>query len=308
MSYLQALAVFIAVAEEKSFSAAAKKLSLTQPTISFHIEGMERKFGCPLFIRTRRGSELTLYGRTLYENTRNVQELLDRTERKIRDLCHGVAGQVTIGAGTIPGEYILPPLLAAFLRDHPGVSVNLVSGDSRSIYNLWQSEKVPLCVVGFRPPEIDDARQIWSDELVPVISCRMICQLPLQFSPQDLCRYPLVLRQESSSSRSSVEQALKVFGIQLSDCNVALQVSGNEALKRAVLAGAGIGFVSRRVVESELNAGTLAILPIEGLSITRRFYALRHGNQEFPAAEALWEYLVTMAEAEMAVRADTANN
>lgn len=139
MSYLQALDVFIAVAEEHSFSAAAKKLSLSQPTVSFHIDSMERKFGCPLFVRTRRGAELTVYGRTLYDNTRNVQELLARTERKIRDLRQGVSGKITIGAGTIPGEYILPSLLALFLQQHPGVSVNLISADSQSIYQIGRA-------------------------------------------------------------------------------------------------------------------------------------------------------------------------
>ena len=298
MSYFQALAVFIAVAEEKSFSAAAKKLSLTQPTVSFHIDGMEKKFGCPLFVRSRRGAELTVYGRTLYENTRNVQELLDRTERKLRDLCQGVAGQVTMGTGTIPGEYILPPLLAQFLRDHPGVSVKLISGDSRSIYNLWKEGKVPLCVLGFLPPDAEGARRVWADELVPVASCRMLPELPELFSPADLGRYPLVLRHESSSSRSSVDQALRTYGIEPADCNVVLEVSGNEALKRAVAAGAGIGLISRRAIENEIASGALVVVKSKGLSITRHFYALHHKNQELPVAEALWNYLLAAAAAE----------
>jgi len=170
MIYLQALAVFLAVAEERSFSAAAKKLSLTQPTVSFHIDGMEKKFGCSLFVRTRRGADLTVYGRTLYENTRNIQDLLDRTERKIRDLCQGVAGHVSIGAGTVPGEYILPVLLAQFLRDHPTVCVNLIADDSQSIYQLWQEGKIPICIIGFCPIDQPQAVKVWSDEIVPVIA------------------------------------------------------------------------------------------------------------------------------------------
>jgi DNA-binding transcriptional LysR family regulator len=292
MSYLQALAVFIAVAEEKSFSAAAKKLSLTQPTVSFHIDGMERKFGCPLFVRTRRGAELTVYGRTLYDNTRDVQELLDRTERRIQDLCRGVAGQISIGAGTIPGEYILPPLLAAFLRDHPGVSINLVSGDSRSIYEQWQSGILPICVVGFLPP-VDGAQTVWSDELVAVAAGRLRETMPRQLAPQELSRYSLVMRHASSSSRTAVAQALRQLGIQLEKCRVTLEVSGNEALKRAVQAGAGIGFISRRAVEAELAAGSIATVNIEGLSITRNFYALQRPNQELPLVTTLWTYLLT---------------
>ena len=295
MSYLQALAVFIAVAEEKSFSAAAKKLSLTQPTVSFHIDSIERKFGCPLFTRTRRGAELTVYGRTLYENTRNVQELLDRTERKIKDLCRGVAGQVTIGAGTIPGEYILPPLLAVFLQEHPGVSVNLISGDSQSIFQSWQEGRVSICVLGFLPPGISDVQIVWTDEIIPVSLPQMhLAGLP--WSPQELCRCPMIVRHESSSSMGTVWRSLHELGVSRESCNIVLQVSGNEALKKAVQAGVGIGFVSRRVVERELAEGSLVQVPIQGLQIKRHFYALCDTQALMPVGLALWQYLVSQRE------------
>ena len=295
MSYLQALAVFIAVAEEKSFSAAAKKLSLTQPTVSFHIDGMERKFGCPLFVRTRRGAELTVYGRTLYENTRTVQELLDRTERKIKDLCRGVAGEVTIGAGTIPGEYILPPLLAVFLREHPGVSINLISGDSQSIFQSWQEGRMSICVLGFLPPGISNAEIVWTDEIIPVASPQMhLAGFP--WLPQELCQYPMVVRHESSSSMESVWRSLCNLGVSRESCNIVLQVSGNEALKKAVQAGAGIGFVSRRAVERELVEGTLVQVPVEGLQSKRNFYALCDTQAQMPVSLALWQHLVSQWE------------
>ena len=293
MSYLQALAVFIAVAEEQSFSAAAKKLLLAQPTVSFHIDGLERKLGCSLFVRTRRGAELTIYGKILYDNTRHVQDLIDRTERKIKDICRGEAGQITLGAGTIPGEYILPPLLAIFLSSRPGVSINLVSNDSRSIFALWQAGELPLCVIGFLPPGITNAYRVWTDEIIPVTSREKSCEFPKNILPAELYKYPLVMRHGTSSSRSSVNHALQNLSIILDECRVVMQVSGNEALKSAVLAGAGIGFVSRRAVEGELRAGNLVSLSIEGLSITRNFYALRQDDFELPVAEELWNFLLS---------------
>ena len=291
MTNLQALAVFIAVAEEHSFSAAAKKLSLTQPTVSFHIDSIERKFGCPLFVRTRRGAELTVYGRTLYENTRNVQDLLERTERKIRDLCAGVSGQVAIGAGTIPGEYILPPLLAQFLRQRPGVSVNLVSADSQSIYKMWQDGKLPICVIGFLPRELPTAQRLWTDEIIPVAAKQMeISTAP--WAPEDFRRFPLIVRHASSASMSTVRQAFERLGILLAECNIVLQVTGNEALKAAVQAGGGIGFISRQAVAKELAEGSLVEIPVTELNIRRNFYALRNEDNEMPATRILWEALL----------------
>jgi len=72
-------------------------------------------------------------------------------------------------------------------------------------------------------------------------------------------------------------------------------VSGNEALKRAVLAGAGIGFISRRAVENELHSGLLIQIRVEGLAIIRNFFALRHSIEELPLIGALWDYLVVGA-------------
>ena len=297
MSYLQALDVFFAVAEARSFSAAAKKLSLSQPTVSFHIESMERKLGCPLFVRSRRGAELTVYGQTLYDNTRNVQDLLERTERKIRDLCQGVSGKITLGAGTIPGEYILPQLLAKFLHLHPGVSINLVSEDSQSIYQMWRDGKLSICVIGFLPDEAPSVHRLWTDEIIPVAAKQMdLSSVP--WTTGDFRRFPLVIRQASSASVSTVQQALASRGVSLQECQVVLQVSGNEALKCAVQAGAGIGFISRRAVVKELNEGSLVQVPVADLQIRRDFYALLNAGLEMPATLALWEYLLTQREIE----------
>ena len=168
----------------------------------------------------------------------------------------------------------------------------LLHGDNRICSEIVYYRK------GTIDPDTGEARRVWADELVPVASCRMLSELPELFSPADLGRYPLVLRHESSSSRSSVDQALRTYGIEPADCNVVLEVSGNEALKRAVAAGAGIGFISRRAIENELASGALVVVKSKGLSITRHFYALHHKNQELPVAEALWNYLLAAAAAE----------
>lgn len=295
MSYLQAWEVFIAVAEEKSFTAAAKKLALSQPTISFHIDGLEKKMGCSLFVRTRRGVELTLYGKALYADTGCVKDILARAESKVRELRLGASGHITIGAGTIPGEYLLPSVLADFLSRHSGVTVSLISADSQSVFRLWQDGKIPACVIGFLPQGVEDVHKIWSDEIIPVASPRMDCSRQLN-SPLSLCRYPLIFRHDGSASMSSVWQALKAAGISADDCHVVLRVTGNEALKNAVKAGAGVGFISKLAVENELAEGALVQIQVEGLCIQRDFYALFDQALEMPAAAALREFLLSQIE------------
>jgi DNA-binding transcriptional LysR family regulator len=92
---------------------------------------------------------------------------------------------------------------------------------------------------------------------------------------------------------SAVRGALNSLGILLDECNVVLQVSGNEALKTAVKVGAGIGFVSRQAVMKELAEGSLVQVPVTELQIKRDFYALLNEGLEMPVTLALWEYLLT---------------
>lgn len=296
MSYFQSLAVFLTVVEEKSFSAAAKKLSLTQPTVSFHIDSMEKRLGCSLFVRTRRGVELTVYGKTLYENTAGVKVLLERTERKIQDLRRGVAGTVRIGAGTIPGEYILPGLLACFQREHPNVSIQLNSGDSQSIYREYLAGKIPICVIGFCPDNQSGAIGLWNDEIIPVAAANLAAQFSDPVRPEELLGWPQVVRNTESASRLAVQTALAKLGIELGQSGVFFQVASNEAMKRALQAGAGIGFMSRRAVEVEVRSGLLQPLNVEGLKITRRFFALKNDDLPLTVVDAVWQYLLQSAE------------
>lgn len=291
MSYLQAWAVFIAVAEEQSFSSAAKKLSLSQPTISFHIDSLEKQLECPLFTRTRKGVSLTAYGVALYESTCGIKQVLDTAERKLFEMRRGARGKVTVGAGTIPGEYILPSIIAAFLKERSGVSVSLISADSQSIFELWKEGKIPICVIGFLPQGIADAHMLWTDEIIPVASPEMHLQAgPL--TPKEFCRLPLIFRHESSASMATVRMAFADSGISAGECNIVLQVSGNEALKAAVQAGAGIGFVSKWAVARELVEGNLMQVYIEGLQIKRNFYALLNTEMAMPVILDLWKYLI----------------
>ena len=84
MSFWQSLSVFGAVVEEGSFSGAAKKLDLTQPTVSFHIDNLEKNFGCPLFQRTSRGVTLTVYGDTLRNYTSKINVQLEEAHNHIK--------------------------------------------------------------------------------------------------------------------------------------------------------------------------------------------------------------------------------
>lgn len=292
MAHWQSLSVFIAVAEEGSFSGAAKRLDLTQPTVSFHIDNLEKDLGCQLVQRTAKGTALTAYGQFLYANTHKASDLLAATERQLQAMVAGAAGLLTLGASTIPAEYILPGLIAAFQRSHPGLRCTLRTGDSRSILAAFAAGDVPIAVLGNRPPADLDPRPLWQDELVLVAHPAVRAALGPAPSLAEALSLPLVARSLASGSMQAVLAALAARGIAADNLTINFEVGGNEALKAAILSQAGPGFISRWAVAGELAAGSLAVIPLPGVTIHRQFYAVAHPPLIPTCLQLFWEYLL----------------
>jgi DNA-binding transcriptional LysR family regulator len=292
MSHWQSLSVFLAVAEEGSFSGAAKKLNLTQPTVSFHIDNLERRLGCPLVDRTTRGTSLTVYGELLYANTRKADDMLRAAESQLRAMIAGAAGRITIGASTIPAEYILPALAASFLQSHPGVEVDLRTGDSQTMLEAFDGGDLPIAVVGARPGGNYEAYPLWQDELVLVAHPALAARLSPAPSAEEILALPLVARGKTSGSMRAVNEALADHGIDPGRLRIAFRVGGNEALKAAVVSRAGAGFISRWAVKEELAAGHLTVIDLPPLRIVRSFYAVSRPPLVPECVRLFWEYLL----------------
>jgi len=291
MSYLHSLSVFSTVAEEKSFSAAAKKLGLTQPTVSFHIDNLEKKFGCPLFTRTAKGVILTIYGDKLYTNTQKIHNIAAETENHIKTLVAGNAGEINIGASTIPGEYILPNIIIDFLKLYPDIKFSITTGDSATILSAFKQGKFPLAIVGSKPDDSLTSEAIWHDQLILACHSEIAAKLGQNPTITEILALPFILRETSSGTRDTAWTALVKQGIMLDRINIVLQVSGNQALKTAILGQAGIGFISAWAIQEELADGRLLSIPLPGIELSRTFYTVRDMTLASPCVEAFWRFL-----------------
>lgn len=296
MPYLQSLPVFFAVAEEGSFSAAAKKLSLTQPTVSFHIDNLEKKLGCPLFTRTVKGVTLTVYGETLYNSTHKIDAIMHETQNQIQAMVQGDAGHIVLGASTIPAEYILPPLLGHFLQQHPGVKITVRSSNSGTVLNNHARSEYSIAIVGRRPPDNFPYLPLWHDELLLMAPPSMREKLPRHPDLSMLKDIPMITREASSGTRKVLADALHAHGIELEQCNILLEVSGNEALKSAVLSGLGMAFMSRWSVQKELANESLINIPLPDLIIKRQFYGSVKMSVLPACVGQLWNFILSHAQ------------
>lgn len=292
MAYLQSLPVFFAVVEEGSFSAAAKKLKLTQPTISFHIDNLEKKLGCPLFTRTAKGVSLTIYGEKLYHSTHRIEAIMQETYNEIWSMVQGNTGHIMLGASTIPAEYILPTLLGQFLHAHPRIKISLKSNDSETILSAFLNNEFSIAIIGREPPAYLQAIPIWHDELLLVAHPDIARQLPASLDLSLIKEVPLIIRENTSATRKTLVNALACQDMSLDQCNVVLEVSGNEALKSVVLSQLGIAFISRWAVQRELQTGSLAAIALPHLELKRQFYALSKQPLLPTCAADLWSFLL----------------
>jgi DNA-binding transcriptional LysR family regulator len=284
------LRTFQAVARLRSFSRAALELNLTQPAVSAQIATLERTLGARFFDRLGRRVALTPSGEALLAATDEILARVDSLTQELRDLAGAQTGMLRIGASQVVGVYILPGLLAAFRRDHPGVELAVRVEPARRIGEMVADGELDVGLVGEGALGDDprlERRPVRRDELLVIVPRgHVLAELP-SVPAASLARLPFLLpRLDSASSRSLIEQ-LSAEGIRLESV---LELGNVGAVKRAVEAGLGISVVSRFAVQRELDDGRLRAVRVAGLDLERRIaLCWPRGRTPSPACAAFME-------------------
>jgi DNA-binding transcriptional LysR family regulator len=148
MDILRCLETFCAVVESGSFTAAAEKRYLTQPSVSTHIRDLEKHYGTKLLNRRRDRITATDTGKLLYRYAKNLLRMAKETEDAIDEINNLIRGEVTIGASSVPGTYLVPTILSAFKKKHPGIHLSMEVSDSSIVINQVFEQKVDFGIVG----------------------------------------------------------------------------------------------------------------------------------------------------------------
>jgi DNA-binding transcriptional LysR family regulator len=291
---LHKLEIFYWVAELKSFSQAAERLSLKQPTVSAHVQELEKALGGKLLYRIPGKVSLTPLGLLLVEKARNLLAFKRETVAAVEQFHGQLSGELWIGGSNIPGEYLLPQRLCAFVKKHPAVKPILRIGDSASILEEVLDGKVEIGFVGFKG---EDARlsfeKIWHDEMVLAVpkghpwSGRKFVQLA------DLRSEKFISRERGSGTLDSFRRLVAKSRQPANDVlNVAMELGSTEAVKEALKSGFGVSILSRTSVNRELAEGVLVEVPIRGLKMERDFYEIVHKRRPLsPVSQAFRTFL-----------------
>jgi len=268
------LETFTLVADLGSFSGAARRLGLTQPAVSFQVKALEKELGADLIDRSRGKVLLTPAGRTAYAHAKKI--LSDR-EEMIADIPRVtgiVAGQLRIGASTIPGEFLLPTELAEFKRDYPQVTISLAIGDSVQVIEMVKGDRVEIGFVGMHPESGLLKKSFAHDKLVLVTPLHHPLSAKKKVKLGDLAGEKWVTRAKSSGTGSRAESALRDAGVSSDDLEVVAEMGSTQAVLSAVAAGMGVALVSDRAAHEPARWGMISIVKPDGAELSREFFAV----------------------------------
>lgn len=278
---LEQLRIFVAVAERQHVTEAARALHLTQSAVSAAVAALEARYGVVLFDRIGRGIQLTETGRRFLAQARALLARAAEAETVLFDLSTLKTGSLALAASQTVGNYWLPPLLARYRADNPGIALTLTLGNTETVRAAVHEGAVDL---GFIEGPIDDPHLsvsvVADDEMVMVARPGLVTARRLTASA--LTALPWVVREHGSATRTVLEEALHHAGVAPAAINIALELPSNEAVRAAVEAGAGATVLSCHAVRGAIRSGALVRLPFK--LPMRHFYGLRHKQRYVSAA------------------------
>jgi len=296
----QRLRLLVELKRRGSVSAAADACRMGQPSATKHLKTLEAALGERLVQRHGRSSRLTEAGEIVAAHAQRVLDTLEGMREELRALHDAERGMLTLAASTTPGSYVLPSILECFAERHPRVDVDVVIGPSAWVAQRVAAREVSLGLAGELDwPEGVIVEPFLEDEVVGIVAPGRVPLRGGTASPADLEPLTLLVREPGSSTRAVAERSLARVGYRP---RKRWELDSNEAIKRSVRAGLGVGFVSRLVVQEEIDRGELDAFTVEGAGpMPRSVFLVRpDGRDPTPAERAFIQTLASCCSARVA--------
>ncbi|MET4619003.1 molybdate transport repressor ModE-like protein [Arthrobacter sp. 2762] len=289
---IQSLRIFLAVVETGSFSAAARRLYMSQPSVSAQVRSLETSLAAHLLDRGPGGATLTPAGQVLADHARAIFAVMDKVDADVA-AAQGLQDRKLAVAGTTTlGSYLLPRALSRFLAENQGLRTELRVGNTEAVADWLINREISLAICA---GEIDfeqlEATVIFEDALV-LVAGRASPLAGRDLKPSDLEGQRFLLREIGSSTRFDQDQALREW--ELTDAEQ-WTIWSSEAARECVRAGLGLALVSEHVVAPDLRSGDLVRLKISPGPRKRAVSLVRMAGQILtPMEESFVEMLQKM--------------
>jgi len=271
------LETFLGVADRQSFTMAAQQLNISQPAVSFQIKALEDALDVTLFKREDKKMVLTDAGKLIYPEAKQIFMHYQKFKAELDELKGLKKGHVVVGAGTIPGEYLLPLLIGAFKKSYPGIRITLKVSKSGQVERWLLEQEVDLGITGVPVDgEGIDCFPWLQDQLVLIVSPTHPWVNSGAIKISDLKSETMIFCEQGSGTRRFVEQKLAEHNIAAREIPVGLELGSTRAVITAVKAGLGISIVSRYAVRESLKLGLVREVQVAGFDLWRSLYQVRN--------------------------------
>lgn len=268
---------FCAVVRYQSFTKAAEKLYISQPTISTHIRMLEQEFNSRLIIRTTKNIEITPHGKELFAYAQKIFTLKNDLIQKWSEENKKI---IRIGASTIPADYILPEVLPLLCQKYPDIQLHIHQNDSGNILQSILNGKFTIGMVGMKSFEKElDFVPFFHDEIVMITPKQenFLHFSQKAFNQDDLIsllkKETIILREQGSGSKKRLESYFEQINLSEKSLNIIARLNDQESIKKLVASGLGISFISAKAIT---DADNLLTIKLPENNLTRSLYFAYH--------------------------------
>lgn len=272
---LKHIRVFVAVFQENSITAAARRLSMTQPAVSLAVREMETYYNTKLFERSGRGIRATEAARHMYADAARLISLYQEMDREMKNW--NSEGQLRVGSSISIGSCVLPRLVMDFSRKYPDLKVQVKINSSDIIERDILENKLDFALIEGRIHSDRIRSQVFmDDELVPVCSRFHPLANAKNVPVEDLREERFLMREKNSGTRELAESNFAVQGLFIEPV---WESSSTAALVNAVIAGLGISVLPKRMLDAQLRSHRICTFSIRDMDLKRPYYIIYHENK-----------------------------
>jgi DNA-binding transcriptional LysR family regulator len=290
---LPQLSVFEAVARLGSYTKAAEELYMAQPTVSVQMKKLAETVGLPLVEQIGKRVHLTEAGRSVHATCNDLFATLGNLEEKLADIRGMNSGRLQLAVSTT-GKYFAPRVLAEFVKQHPGIEVSLQIHNRATLLERMAKNLDDLYIFASPPTDSDVVSQaILPNPMVPYAAANhpLAGEKNIPFSR--FAEEPFLMRESGSGTRMIAREIFAQHGC---EPKVRMELSTNEAIKQAIIAGLGVSIMSRYTLGLDVAHEQLAVLDVQGFPVERSwFFAYPAGKQLPMLAQAFMEFTQQVA-------------
>ncbi|MBP7331296.1 MAG: LysR family transcriptional regulator [Firmicutes bacterium] len=271
------LEAFIWVAELQSFTKAARQLYMSQPAVSFQIKALEENLQVSLFQRGDKKVILTEAGNLLYPEAKQLLRHYNRIKAGLDDIKGLKTGQMVVGSSTIPGEYLLPIMIGGFKEKYPGIRITLRVAGSGQVGRWVREREIDFGIIGAPVKWEETECSSWlKDYLILIVYPSHPWVKLNEVNLNDLKNETLILREQGSGTRRTLEQKFAEHDIALDKLPIGMELGSTRAVITAVEAKLGISIVSKYAASEAISLGKVREVKLKGVDMSRYLYQIRH--------------------------------